>query len=101
MTQTGDVWSAAVPAAQATTYYGYRVWGPNWPYDPAWTPGSLAGWITDVDGDGNRMNPNKVVFDPYAEELSHDPTSPAQPTRPRMRPDRTAPRTRDRSRRRA
>ena len=79
MTQTGDVWSAAVPAAQATTYYGYRVWGPNWPYDPAWTPGSLAGWITDVDADGNRMNPNKVVFDPYAEELSHDPTSPAQP----------------------
>ena len=23
--------------------YGYRVWGPNWPYDPAWTPGSTAG----------------------------------------------------------
>ena len=76
MTLDGDVWTARVPSA---TYYGYRVWGPNWPYDPAWTPGSMAGWIADVDASGNRMNPNKVVFDPYAEELSHDPTSPAQP----------------------
>jgi isoamylase len=72
-------WTARIPAAQATVYYGYRVWGPNWPYDPAWSPGSTAGWLTDVDGAGNRMNPNKLVFDPYALELSHDPTSPAQP----------------------
>src|SRR5205814_2225340 len=58
---------------------GYRVWGPNWPYDAAWTPGSTAGWIADADADGNRMNPNKLVFDPYARELSHDPTTPDQP----------------------
>lgn len=72
------VWRARVPAGELpeTVYYGYRVWGPNWPYDPAWTPGSEAGFVTDVDADGNRMNPNKLVFDPYARELSHDPTTP-------------------------
>jgi isoamylase len=77
----GDVWRARVAAAElpATIYYGYRVWGPNWPYDAAWTPGSTAGWITDADAQGNRMNPNKLVFDPYARELSHDPTTPSQP----------------------
>src|SRR6185369_6800571 len=62
-----------------TIYYGYRVWGPNWPYDPAWQPGTDVGWIADVDRDGNRMNPNKLLIDPYARELSHDPTTPAQP----------------------
>ncbi len=79
MTQdTGTTWTARVAATDlpATIYYGYRVWGPNWPYDPAWTPGSQAGWLTDVDADGNRMNPNKLVFDPYARELSHDPLTP-------------------------
>ncbi|CAN5923734.1 glycogen debranching protein GlgX [soil metagenome] len=71
----GDLWSVRVAAAELpeVIYYGYRVWGPNWPYDPGWQPGSLAGRIADVDGDGNRMNPNKLVFDPYARELSHDP----------------------------
>jgi isoamylase len=75
MTQEGEIFEARIAAADlpATIYYGYRAWGPNWPYDPAWQPGSTAGWITDVDGDGNRMNPNKLVFDPYARELSHDP----------------------------
>src|SRR5262249_25553670 len=77
---SGTVWTARVAADQlpATIYYGYRVWGPNWPYDTGWQPGSTAGWIADVDGDGNRMNPNKLVFDPYARELSHDPTTPEQ-----------------------
>ncbi len=77
----GDTWRTRIAADElpSTIYYGYRVWGPNWPYDPAWEPGSTAGWITDVDADGNRMNPNKLVFDPYARELSHDPTTPDQP----------------------
>jgi isoamylase len=57
-------------------YYGYRAWGPNWTYSPAWTPGSPAGFITDVDGEGNRFNPNKLLFDPYGLELSHDPSNP-------------------------
>ena len=49
--EDAEVWRATVPAAglPATIYYGYRVWGPNWPYDPAWVPGSEAGWIADVD----------------------------------------------------
>jgi glycogen operon protein len=77
---SGTAWTARVPAAElpVTIYYGYRVWGPNWPYDPAWQPGSTVGWLADVDGEGNRMNPNKLVFDPYARELSHDPTTPEQ-----------------------
>jgi glycogen operon protein len=74
MTQDGNVWRAHVATADLppVLYYGYRVWGPNWTYDPAWQPGSDAGFVTDVDADGNRMNPNKLVFDPYARELSHD-----------------------------
>ncbi len=78
--ESPTTFSAHVAAGElpATIYYGYRVWGPNWPYDPAWTPGSDAGWIADVDPAGDRMNPNKLVFDPYALELSHDPQTPAQ-----------------------
>ena len=79
---TSPVWQARVPATELgrVVYYGFRVWGPNWPWDPAWTPGSLAGRIADVDRDGNRMNPNKLVFDPYARELSHDPSGAALAT---------------------
>ncbi len=58
-------------------YYGYRAWGPNWTYDPAWTPGSPIGFVADVDDAGNRFNPNKLLFDPYARELSHDPATPS------------------------
>jgi isoamylase len=54
-------------------YYGLRAWGPNWPYTASWTPGSNDGFLADVDGQGNRFNPNKLVIDPYALELSHDP----------------------------
>jgi glycogen operon protein len=82
LTRDADgVFGARVAASELpeTIYYGYRVWGPNWPFDPGWQPGSEVGWITDVDRDGNRMNPNKLVFDPYARELSHDPNTPAQP----------------------
>ena len=56
-------------------YYGYRAWGPNWDYDPSWTPGSEIGFIADVDSQGNRFNPNKLLLDPYALEISHDPTN--------------------------
>lgn len=59
-------------------FYGFRVWGPNWGHEPAWTPGSEVGFIADVDGDGFRMNPNKVLLDPYALEVSHDPIGPGQ-----------------------
>src|SRR5688572_18263724 len=71
MERAGDVWQTRLAASElpAVIEYGYRVWGPNWSYDPAWEPGSMAGFVVDVDADGNRMNPNKLVFDPYAREL--------------------------------
>jgi glycogen operon protein len=82
----GAVWAARVTVVElvaagidpATVFYGYRVWGPNWPYDPAWSPGSSAGFVADVDEAGNRMNPNKLLIDPYAREISHDPTNSLQ-----------------------
>jgi isoamylase len=58
-------------ARQKKLFYGYRVWGPNWEYDPSWRPGSLAGFHADVDARGNRFNPNKLALDPYALEISH------------------------------
>ena len=80
---TGGVWSATIPVTTlnsqgltGTLYYGYRAWGPNWPYSASWTKGSSTGFITDVDANGNRFNPNKLLTDPYALELSHDPTTP-------------------------
>lgn len=57
--------------------YGFRAWGPNWTYDPLWTPGSTLGFISDVDAAGNRFNPNKLLLDPYALELNHDFVTPA------------------------
>lgn len=65
-------WAVRVPLGGAG-FYGYRLWGPNWTWDPAWEPGSEAGFIADVDADGHRFNPNKVVLDPYALEMTHDP----------------------------
>ena len=78
-----DVWSVTVPVSalraagvSGTVYYGYRAWGPNWPYHPGWTKGSATGFVSDVDAAGNRFKPNKLLFDPYALELSHDPLNP-------------------------
>jgi isoamylase len=79
-----NVWTVSVPLdairqqyqISGTIFYGYRAWGPNWPFDPAWTKGSGAGFINDVDNDGNRFNPNKLLLDPYAQEISQDPENP-------------------------
>jgi glycogen operon protein len=55
------------------TLYGFRAWGSNWALSPEWRRGnSSAGFVSDVDDLGNRFNPNKLLFDPYARELSHD-----------------------------
>ncbi len=75
-----DIWSVTVPLGDLPgvtdhLFYGYRAWGPNWVYDPIWTKGSQAGFVTDVDKDGNRFNPNKLLIDPYALEISHDPVN--------------------------
>jgi len=80
---TGDIWAATVSVATlqaagvtGTIYYGYRAWGPNWPYQAGWTKGSATGFISDVDSNGNRFNPNKLLLDPYAREISHDTAIP-------------------------
>ncbi|MES2129844.1 MAG: isoamylase [Pseudomonadota bacterium] len=80
----GNIWALTVPVStltgygiSGTVYYGYRAWGPNWPYNATWTKGSATGFISDVDASGNRFNPNKLLVDPYTHEISHDPTTPA------------------------
>jgi isoamylase len=83
MTQgSNGVWSLTLSSStlsslglSGTVYYGYRAWGPNWPYNASWTKGSSSGFISDVDASGNRFNPNKLLLDPYALEMSHDPTT--------------------------
>ncbi len=50
--RTGAVWHTFVPGLQPGQLYGYRVHGP---YDPQ---------------SGHRFNPNKLLVDPYARELS-------------------------------
>ena len=71
------IWRAQVASVPGKTLYAFRAWGPNWTFSSSWTPGSSAGFASDVDASGNRYNPNKVLADPYARELSHDKTSPA------------------------
>ncbi len=83
---TTYVWSLSVSAADlhsagltGSVFYGYRAWGPNWPYVASWRKGSTDGFVADVDNLGNRFNPNKLLIDPYAQEVSHNPRNPAQP----------------------
>ena len=73
-----DYWRAKVAGVQSGTLYAFRAWGPNWEYSEEWTRGnSDVGFISDYDTEGNRFNPNKVLFDPYAKEISHDKSHPA------------------------
>lgn len=71
-----DVFRGEFEGLDPLTLYGYRAWGPNWTFDESWAPGSAAGFVSDVDDQGNRFNPNKLLMDPYARELSHDSESP-------------------------
>ncbi|MGK2349727.1 alpha-amylase family glycosyl hydrolase [Actinomyces sp. W5033] len=65
------VWRARLAGLGPGSLIGLRAWGPNWPYDEAWVPGSDAGFLADLDADGNRFNPNKLLFDPYSREVTH------------------------------
>lgn len=70
---SNNVWRAKIKSAPKGTIYAFRCWGPNWEFDKAWTRGgSDKGFKSDVDGNGSRFNPNKVLFDPYAREMTHD-----------------------------
>jgi isoamylase len=72
-----DIWRAKLSNVPVGTAYAFRLWGPNWPYFNTWDRGnSSIGFFQDVDKNGHRFNPNKVLFDPYARELSHDKSNP-------------------------
>jgi glycogen operon protein len=72
------IWRAKIAAVPLGTFYGFRCWGPNWKYEEGWQRGnSNRGFQQDVDDQGNRFNPNKVLYDPYAREISHDKETPA------------------------
>ena len=79
LTYTAQVADLKAAGLGDVLYYGYRAWGPNWTFDAAWTPGSQTGFLSDVDGHGNRFNPNKLLLDPYALEISHNPLTVTQP----------------------
>ena len=72
----GGIWRAQLAGVGPGDLYAFRCWGRNWPYTPEWTPGSLAGFGSDRDPDGNHFHPNKVWLDPYAREITHVPLSP-------------------------
>ena len=66
------MWRPHISGVFEFDLYGFRAWGPNWSWDPVWVPGSSVGFVTDIDERGNRFNPNKVLFDPYALEITHN-----------------------------
>ena len=72
-----DIWRAKINGITSGTLYAFRAWGPNWTFDENWERGgSSAGFASDFDSNGNRFNPNKVLFDPYSKEISHDKSNP-------------------------
>jgi glycogen operon protein len=72
MSRQGDVWNLYIEGMGLGQHYGYIAWGPNWPYDPEFYPGSTIGFLSDVDSDGNRFNPNKLLTDPWCKALHRD-----------------------------
>ncbi len=72
LNRTGSVWNGFVEGVGLGQHYGYIAWGPNWPYDEEWLPGTTTGFRTDVDLMGNRFNPNKLLFDPWGKALHRD-----------------------------
>ncbi len=72
MHRFGDVWSIFVEGVGLGQHYGFRAWGPNWKQHEDWFPGSIHGFEADVDAQGNRFNPNKLLIDPYAKALHRD-----------------------------
>lgn len=72
MERFGEVWNLHVEGVGKGQHYGYIAFGPNWPHDPKWFPGQIDGFRSDVDADGNRFNPNKLLFDPYGKAFHRD-----------------------------
>ncbi|MFT5679105.1 MAG: isoamylase [Myxococcota bacterium] len=72
MIRQGDVWNLYVEGLGLGQHYGYIAWGPNWPHDPEFFPGSTVGFLSDVDSQGNRFNPNKLLSDPWCKAVHRD-----------------------------
>ena len=72
MVRQGDVWNIFVDGIGIGQHYGFIAWGPNWPYDEDWIVGSTTGFRSDVDLDGNRFNPNKLLTDPWSLAFHRD-----------------------------
>ena len=72
MARQGDVWNVFVEGLGVGTYYGFRAWGPNWPFVDDFAPGTTRGFLADVDEGGNRFNPNKLLYDPWSKALHRD-----------------------------
>lgn len=73
---SSNYWRITLNGNLKNAIYAFRLWGPNWEYSDEWQRGgSSIGFISDCDENGNRFNPNKVVFDPYAKEITHDPSN--------------------------
>ena len=72
-----NIWRARLSSVPEYSLYAFRAWGANWTYSDSWTRNnSSEGYVSDVNTDGCRFNPNKVLYDPYARELTHDTNSP-------------------------
>lgn len=67
--ENSGIWTVYIKGAGVGMKYGYIAFGPNWPFDKDYEPGTLKGYISDCDAEGNRYNPNKLLIDPYARRL--------------------------------
>ncbi len=72
MERFGDVWNLYVEGVGVGQAYAFVAWGPNWTYTSDFYCGSLEGYVADVDGAGNRFNPNKLLTDPWGKALTRD-----------------------------
>lgn len=66
------VWNLFVEGIGYGQHYGFVAWGPNWEYSEDWRPGRIEGFKADVDAEGNRFNPNKLLIDPYTKAIHRD-----------------------------
>ncbi len=74
MERFGDLWNIYVEGLGLGQHYAFVAWGPNWQYDEQFYPYTVIGFNGDVDLDGNRYNPNKLLTDPYGKgyHRAHD-----------------------------
>ena len=72
MVRFGETFNLHVEGVGLGQHYGFVAWGSNWTEHKDWFPGSIDGFIADVDEQGSRFNPNKLLMDPYAKAFHRD-----------------------------